>query len=137
MGQNLDAYMEFFQAANSLAPGIRAAAAGGEGGSDRATPNRRRRKKSWREGGGWTTEVENVINSTYQEFTGGSQSMKLPQAIGEIETNQGVNAGDAEMVRNPNGVVNNYFPISRVSDELDARQLARLVAAEMARMPSR
>jgi hypothetical protein len=90
-----------------------------------------------REGGGWTTEVENVINSTYQEFTGGAQSMKLPQAIGEIETNQGVNAGDAEVVRNPNGQVNNYFPISRVSDELDARQLARLVAAEMARMPSR
>ena len=62
---------------------------------------------------------------------------ELPQVIGEIETNQGVNAGDAETVQNPNGVVNNYFPISRVDDELDARQLARLVAAEMARMPSR
>ena len=137
IGENFDAYRELFMPGSDLSPGIRTLPP-----SAVPTPQpkkRRRVPQGPKQGGGWTNDVEEAIANAYQPFSGGSGQLgnQIAQVVGAVETNQGINAGNPETMRTSRGVVNNYFPITRIDDELDARQLARLVAAEMARMPSR
>jgi len=80
--------------------------------------------------------LQNAINSIYKTPRSG---MGLAEPAPSISSYEGqALTADTQTERLGQTVTyNNYFPIQRVDDELDARALARLVAAEMARMPSR
>jgi hypothetical protein len=145
LGENLDAYLDLFQPSFSVdrpapapEPARRAARSSDQGGGS----------SRFNRGGGdpmtagqWRRQqqaLQQALEQTYQPL-GSSLFQPNTQGTGVLNTEAAAVATAATETERIGKTVtyNNYFPVQKLEDELDARDLARKVAAELARMPSR
>jgi translation initiation factor 1 (eIF-1/SUI1) len=82
--------------------------------------------------------LQQALEQTYQPL-GSNLFQPASTGTGDLSTQDAAVATAATETERVGKTVtyNNYFPVQKIDDELDARDLARKVAAELARMPSR